>query len=243
MCIRKYHILSALIWLVANNLLYNNIKINQHLLNTWEDKFLSSDINDNIVYCDPNHYKYMGYAVGLYNSNYENDHDITIVNTGIEWVNINNGSVYSNINDICQNQTLYLLTAIYYIKATASALDIMTRRISYCNKAGLFSWMIGKILIISPPHFFAYFYLESKFIEKNGNGQYHLKLRPNRHLNIILISKWLLFNFISSTNSIMIRFAHDPVFIFAVYDVIHRHKVVLGNSLLIKSGVWDKTER
>ncbi len=29
---------------------------------------------------------------------------------------------------------------------------------------------------------------------------------------------------------------------FIVYDVIHRRKVVLGYSLLIKSGMWEKTE-
>ena len=29
---------------------------------------------------------------------------------------------------------------------------------------------------------------------------------------------------------------------FVVYDVIHRHKAALGYSLLIKSGMWEKTE-
>ncbi len=32
------------------------------------------------------------------------------------------------------------------------------------------------------------------------------------------------------------------MFIFVVYDVIHRHKAALGHSLLIKSGMWEKTE-
>ncbi len=29
---------------------------------------------------------------------------------------------------------------------------------------------------------------------------------------------------------------------FVVYDVIHRRKAALGYSLLIKSGIWEKTE-
>ncbi len=29
---------------------------------------------------------------------------------------------------------------------------------------------------------------------------------------------------------------------FIVYDVIHRRKAALGYSLLIKSGIWEKTE-
>ncbi len=32
------------------------------------------------------------------------------------------------------------------------------------------------------------------------------------------------------------------MFMFVVYDVIHRPKAALGYSLLIKSGIWEKTE-
>ncbi len=30
---------------------------------------------------------------------------------------------------------------------------------------------------------------------------------------------------------------------FVVYDIIHRRKAALGYSLLIKSGMWEKTEK
>ncbi len=30
---------------------------------------------------------------------------------------------------------------------------------------------------------------------------------------------------------------------FVVYDVIHRRKAALGYSLLIQSGIWEKTEK
>ncbi len=40
----------------------------------------------------------------------------------------------------------------------------------------------------------------------------------------------------------MFRYARHPVFMFVVYDVIYRRKAVLGYSLLIKSGILEKTE-
>ncbi len=52
--IRKYRIIRALQWLVANNPLYENIQINHRLLETWEDKFIPSGIMDNIVHCNAN---------------------------------------------------------------------------------------------------------------------------------------------------------------------------------------------
>ncbi len=41
---------------------------------------------------------------------------------------------------------------------------------------------------------------------------------------------------------IMFRYAYHLVFIFVVYDIIHRHKAALSYSLLIKSGMWEKIE-
>lgn len=38
--IQKDHIIMALNWLIANNLLYENIKINYHLFKTWINKFI-----------------------------------------------------------------------------------------------------------------------------------------------------------------------------------------------------------
>lgn len=36
-------------------------------------------------------------------------------------------------------------------------------------------------------------------------------------------------------------FARHPIFMFVVYDIIHRRKVVLEYSLLVKLGIWKKT--
>lgn len=97
--IQKYHIIRVLNWLIANNLLYKNIEINQRLINIWKDKFISSGIINNMVHCNPDHYKSVGYVVDLYNSNYKNNFDAAIVDTGIEGNNINSGCIYSNINN------------------------------------------------------------------------------------------------------------------------------------------------
>ncbi len=32
------------------------------------------------------------------------------------------------------------------------------------------------------------------------------------------------------------------MYIYVIYNIIHRHKAALGYSLLIKSGIWEKIE-
>lgn len=41
---------------------------------------------------------------------------------------------------------------------------------------------------------------------------------------------------------IILKFAHHSVLMFIVYNVIYRQKVALNYSLLIKSGLCDKTK-
>lgn len=97
--IQKYHIIGALQWLVANNSLYENIKINHRLLKTWEDKFIPSSIIDTIVHCNTNQNKREGYATDLNNGNFENDLNAAIAGTDIEANHINSGYIYSDIDD------------------------------------------------------------------------------------------------------------------------------------------------
>lgn len=52
-----------------------------------------------MVYCNPYYYKYVGYVIHLCNSNYENDFNAPIVDTGIEKDNINSVCIYRNINN------------------------------------------------------------------------------------------------------------------------------------------------
>ncbi len=55
----------------------------------------------------------------------------------------------------------------------------------------------------------------------------------HRYIHIVHIIEQANFNY---------RFARHPVFMFLVYDVIHKRKAALGYSLLVKSGMWEKTE-
>lgn len=52
----KKYIINVLHWLIANNFLYKNIKINYCLLNTLDNKFKLFDIINNIFNYNLNHY-------------------------------------------------------------------------------------------------------------------------------------------------------------------------------------------
>ena len=78
---------------MANNPLYENIKTNQHLLETWKDEFILSDIMDSMVYCNSNQHKREGYATDLCDGNFENNFDAAIVSTGIKRNHINSGCI------------------------------------------------------------------------------------------------------------------------------------------------------
>ncbi len=125
-------------WLVANNLLYENIQINHHLLETWEDKFISSGIMDSIVSCNSDQHKREGYATDLNDGNFENDLNAAIASISIEGDHINSGYIYSDIDDQCQNPTLRVLSAVANIKPIVSTTDqpILTI-ISYCSSGQL----------------------------------------------------------------------------------------------------------
>ncbi len=67
---------------------------------------------DNIVHCNADQHKREGYATDLNDGNFESDLDAAIVGTGIEGDHINNGCVYSDIDNQRQNRTLQLLSAV-----------------------------------------------------------------------------------------------------------------------------------
>ncbi len=69
---------------MANNLLYENIQMNNHLLKTWEEKFIPFGIMDNIIHCNVDQYEYKDYATDLNDGNFENDLDAAIAGTGIK---------------------------------------------------------------------------------------------------------------------------------------------------------------
>lgn len=183
MSIRKHCVIGALNWLMANNPLYKNIRINHRLLDTWEDQFIPSGITDNMVQCDPDHYKRVSYAIDLCDGNYENDLDAAIADTGIKGDHIHSGCVYSDIDDGRQNPTLRLLSAIGNIKATTLALDTSTTKIvTYRNK--------GRLIPLNDwedPHYFTDAF---PCLFPFGSGG-HLKQRK-RPMSLEAWAKWTL---------------------------------------------------
>lgn len=104
--IQKHCIIEALHCLIINNYFYENVDINYHLLKTWEDKIIFSDIIESMVHFDFNHHKCENYATELNNSNFENNFNAAIVNTGFKKDYINSGCEYSDINNRQQNSIL-----------------------------------------------------------------------------------------------------------------------------------------
>ncbi len=76
------------------------------MLETWDDKFIFSDIMDTMVHCDSDQHKRQGYATDLCDGNFENDPDAAITSAGIEGDHINSCCIYSDIDDRRQNPTL-----------------------------------------------------------------------------------------------------------------------------------------
>ena len=150
MSIRKHRVIEALQWLVANNPLYENIQINHRLLETWENKSISSGIIDSIVQCNANQHKREGYATDLNDGNFENDLHTAIAGISIKEDHINIGYVYSDIDNQRQNPTLQLLSAVVNIKPTVSITNQpISTTISYCS--------IGQLIPLNNwenPHYF-----------------------------------------------------------------------------------------
>lgn len=99
MSIRKHCIIGVLYWLIANNLLYKNIKINHCLLKTWKGDFIYSGIMDRMVSYNSDQHKRKKYATDLCDNKFENNLNTAIANIDIKRDHINSGCVYSNIDD------------------------------------------------------------------------------------------------------------------------------------------------
>lgn len=99
MTVRRRYIIKVLHWLIANNPLSRAIEINDCLFSIWDDKFISFDITNNLVNCNPKHYERLGYAANLCEDHFENDFHAAIVDTGSERDYIYSGYIYSDIDD------------------------------------------------------------------------------------------------------------------------------------------------
>lgn len=121
--------------MIANNYSYKNIAINYHLFDIWDNKFISFGITNNIVNCNFDYYKHLGYIANIYKNNHEKYLYATIVDKKINKNYIHSDYIYSDINYGRQNLTLQLLSTIGNIKTTnLSSNFISLFIIFYCNK-------------------------------------------------------------------------------------------------------------
>lgn len=84
---------------MANNPLYENIKINHHSLKILKGKFISFNIIENMIYCSFDQHKYKNYVINFYNNNFENNLNAAIANISIEGDHINKSFIYNNIDN------------------------------------------------------------------------------------------------------------------------------------------------
>lgn len=139
MIVWKHHIINALYWLIANNLLYKAIEINHYLLDIQNDEFVHSSITNNVVNCNLKHYKRLGYIIDLCKGNYENDFYAAITNTEIKKDHIYSSCIYNDIDNRRQNLILRFLSTISNIKIIDLTSDMTSPSIIfYCNKGQLF---------------------------------------------------------------------------------------------------------
>ncbi len=195
-----------------------------------------------MVHCDSDQHKRQGYATDLCDDNIENDLDAAIASAGIEGDHINSGCVYSDIDDGRQNPTLCLLSVIGNIKAQAPTPDPPRSDIVTFRPRGqpvpLNNWENPHYFTSAFPCLFP-FGTGDHLEQRKGPmsletwAKWTIQHHSHRYVYIVQIIEQANFNY---------RFTRHPVFMFVVYDVIHRRKAVLEYSLLIKSGIWEKTE-
>lgn len=84
---------------MANNLLYKDIEINYCLLNTWNKTFVFFCIINDIVNCNSDYHKHLGYVTNNGEDDLEKDFYITETDIEIKKNYIHCGYIYSDINN------------------------------------------------------------------------------------------------------------------------------------------------
>lgn len=112
-----------------------------------------------MVICDPNNYKQKGYITNLNNGNVENDLNTAIVYTKMGNDQIYNKCIYSNVNNIKQNISLKLLSAITNVKTSSKPkLDMLILIIAYYSSSQILLLNDWNNLTYFLAAFLAFFY-------------------------------------------------------------------------------------
>ena len=109
--VRRDKVLTALLWLKHNNILYRDVAIDFNFLQQWEDKFVPTGIVEHIVECGPNHFEKQGYCTDLEANNFEDNFYAAVDQTGSD-NSILGGCVYTDACQTREHPTSKLLSAI-----------------------------------------------------------------------------------------------------------------------------------
>jgi hypothetical protein len=121
--VRKDKVLTALQYLVQYNHLYRDITINYGMTDNWDDDFIPSEIQDNIIYLGKSdHHEREGYTVSLQAGNYENDlhaaqDEVSHLDDDDHGPLIT-GSVYTDINGERQDPNVRTIDALRAVVAS-----------------------------------------------------------------------------------------------------------------------------
>ena len=113
--VRRQFVLAALQYLTRHNHVYSNTTINTAMLDAWNDDFIPSELQENIVSIGPpDGQEREGYSVHLDTGNYENDYQVA-QDTDLHadsHAPLMTGSVSTDINGERQNPDRRLLNAL-----------------------------------------------------------------------------------------------------------------------------------
>jgi hypothetical protein len=121
--VRKDKVLSALQYLVQNNLVYKDVTINHSMMESWDNSFIPPEIANNIIHAThSDHHEREGYTVGLQAGNLENDFQAAqdaAFNDDDEL--LITGSVYTDVNGERRDPNVPMIDALLGMVANTSS--------------------------------------------------------------------------------------------------------------------------
>jgi Helitron helicase-like domain at N-terminus len=223
--IEKARVLRALLWLVQNNPLYRDVRIDFDLIRSWEDRFVPETLIETAIITDKNaeldHRE--GYITNLEDGSYENDFDA--LHEDVEPGTVIGGSFLSDEDGQNKNKQMAFIAKLTEL---AQEQDVEPH-IEYSSTHPE-SDMIPRSIFHDADYFPAAF----PTLFPSGSGG-HKDPRRTEDVSLETWGKWTLKHHSR-------RFAKHPTFIFLLYDIIFLRQSSLGNYLQVKKGYWDSVQ-
>jgi hypothetical protein len=130
--VRKQKVLAALQYLIRHNQVYQDTTINRDIIDSWDDEFIPSDLQENIMSIGlPDGHEREGYSIHLESGNYENDLQAA-QDTELDVENnapLMTGSISTDINSERQNPDRRLLNTLLNVVSTQHMHELVQHRI------------------------------------------------------------------------------------------------------------------